>query len=122
MGSSGTLNDDGLPPTLTLLWIARFLRQDWSRTPREFRWHGFRSSLEVLLYGWWQQRRGRPFRLPLADGSSAAYRITKQIPGIEIGLFGRHFWLLVPAVLETVPIDPSELPRVPPQSCQRLRG
>ncbi len=111
--------DDGLPARLTLTWIARFLREQWRVAPPGVRWHGFRWSLELLLYGWWQQKRGRPFRLPIEDGSSRAYRITKQIPGIGVFLFGRQFWLVVPVALEKVPVHPRELPPLEPPSCRR---
>jgi hypothetical protein len=104
---------DALPNRLTLSWIARVLWMKWrsmARRPltRAQRVYFLRERLELLLYGWWQQRRGRSFQLPTYDGTMRAQRVTKQIHGIYINFFGRQLWLIVPVTLETVPIEDGE--------------
>jgi hypothetical protein len=81
---------------------------------RAQRVYHFREQLELLLYGWWQQKLGRPFRLPIEDDTLGPHRVTKQIRGIYINLFGRQLWLIVPVMLEKVPIEDGEPPAEAP--------
>jgi len=101
------------PQKLTLRWIARNLRMNWramSSLPRNQRVIVLRQWLELLLYGWWQHKRGLPFHLPVGDDSLRPRRVTKQIPEIYVNVFGRRLYLLVGAVIESVPIEDGAAP------------
>jgi hypothetical protein len=74
--------------------------------PREMRLHYVQREIEIGVYWLWRKLRRKEFRYPCFESKpGAAYLITKQIPGINITLFGKRIQLIVPVTLEKVEIN-----------------
>jgi hypothetical protein len=88
--------------------VARFLLH--LRTlPRGARLYALQLEIEIRLYQLWCKLRGQEFRYPAFDRKiGVTYRVTKQIPGVSITLFGKQFHLIVPVTLDLVEVNPSD--------------
>jgi hypothetical protein len=68
-------------------------------------WHTRQWRMQIAVYSLYRHAIGRPWHYPTLPAEPKSWEVTKSLRGIGVNFCDRTIWLIVPMVIERVPID-----------------